>query len=232
MQYFAELPPLPMVEVRVEQDRSDGGQGFLWRRSRLIRIVAGGVDLGTLVYDEVDRAALDAVVVVPYFDAPGLSDPRTITWVVLRSAVRPPIALRDEARSPVPESERAGLWEVPAGLVEATENSPLGIRQAAQRELREETGFSVPLDVLQELGCPSYPAPGVVAERHFYFSVRVDPSTTQEPSLDGSPLEAAGRVIALPLAAALESARVGELADGKTELALRRLAERLGGARE
>jgi ADP-ribose pyrophosphatase len=229
MQYFAELPPLPMVEVRVEQDRSDGARGFLWRRSRLIRIVAAGADLGSLVYDEVDRAALDAVVVVPYFDAPRLDAGGVVTWVVLRSAVRPPIALRDEARSPVAESGRVGLWEVPAGLIEAQENSASGIRLAAQRELWEETGFSVPLEMMEELGCPTYPAPGVLAERHFYFRVRVDPGTLQPPLLDGSPLEAAGQVIAVPLSVALAAARAGGLADGKTELALRRLAEHLGG---
>jgi len=218
-----------MVEVRVEEDRSDEARGFLWRRSRLIRLWAGAVDLGSLVYDEVDRVALDAVVVVPYFEAPLSSGAGLATWVVLRSAVRPPVALRDVLRSPIAESGRAGFWEVPAGLIEPSENSEAGIRVAAQRELLEETGFSVPLSLLHELGCPTYPVPGVVAERHFYFSVRVDPLTAEEPALDGSPLEAAGQVIAVPLAAALEAARAGGLADAKTELALRRLVDQLGG---
>jgi len=228
MQWFAELPPLPMVEVRALEDRSDSGRGFLWRRSRLIEIHSRGALLGSLVYDEVDRAALDAVVVVPYFEAAGPSARAVTTWVVLRSAVRPPVTLRDEARSPLPESGRAGFWEVPAGLIEADEASLGGIRRAAVRELLEETGFVTSVDALGELGPPTYPAPGVLAERHFFFSVRVNPASAIVPPLDGSPLEAAGEVIAVPLAVALEAAREGRLADAKTEIALRRLAEQLG----
>jgi ADP-ribose pyrophosphatase len=230
MQWFAELPPLPMVEVRVEEDRSDSTRGFLWRRSRLIEIRSHGASLGSLVYDEVDRAAIDAVVVVPYFEAPGPSAPGVTTWVVLRSAVRPPVTLRDETRSPLPESGRAGFWEVPAGLIEADEASDGGIRRAALRELFEETGFVTTVDAMCELGPPTYPAPGVLAERHFFFKVRVDPAAGQNPPLDGSPLEAAGEVIAVPLAVALEAAREGRLADAKTEIAVRRLAEQLGSA--
>jgi ADP-ribose pyrophosphatase len=229
MQWFAELPPLPMVEVRVLEDRSDSARGFLWRRSRLIDIRSGGAVLGSLVYDEVDRAAIDAVVIVPYFEAPGPSTESLVTWVVLRSAVRPPVTLRDEARSPLPESGREGFWEVPAGLIEADEVSLGGIRRAALRELLEETGFVATVDSLSELGPPTYPAPGVLAERHFFFMVRVNPASAESPPLDGSPLEAAGEVIAIPLTAALEAARVGRLADAKTEIALRRLAEQLGG---
>jgi ADP-ribose pyrophosphatase len=230
MQWFAELPPLPMVEVRALEDRSDTARGFLWRRSRLIEIRSQGARVGSLVYDEVDRAAIDAVVVVPYFEAEGPSTESVVTWVVLRSAVRPPVTLRDMARSPVPESGREGLWEVPAGLIEADEASLGGIRRAALRELLEETGFVTTVDELSELGPPTYPAPGVLAERHFFFCVRVNPAAAIAPPLDGSPLEAAGAVIAIPLTAALEAARAGRLADAKTEIALRRLAEQLGGA--
>lgn len=228
MQHFAELPPLPEVEVRVEEDRSDAARGFLWRRSRLIRVLARGVDVGSLVYDEIDRAALDAVVVVPHFDAPSPSGDRVVPWVVLRSAIRPPVTLRPGSRPPVEALGRAGFWEVPAGLVEPHEASTLGIRQAALRELHEETGFLVAAEALSELGPPTYPAPALLPERHYFFSVRVDPALREPAALDGSALEAAGELAAVPLEALLAAARAGRLGDAKTELGVRRLAEELG----
>jgi ADP-ribose pyrophosphatase len=68
----------------------------------------------------------------------------------------------------------------------------------------------------------------VLAERHFYFEVEVDPATRREPENDGSPLEHFGAVVAVPLADALAWCAEGMLEDAKTELALRRLAEKLG----
>lgn len=207
----------------------------------MLRLRAAGLDLGTLTYDEVDRRALDAVVILPHFELASevASElPRqgsaltqgsgTEHWVVLRSAVRPPVTLRDPQRSPLPESGGRGLWEAPAGLVEPDESSPEGLRRAALRELLEETGFSPGDAALFELGPPAYPCPGVIAERHFFFRVRIDPDRQVAPPLDGSALEAAGEVIAVPLHVALAAARQGELADAKTELAVRRLSEELG----
>lgn len=228
MQQYPELPPLPEVAVVVDEDRSDATRGFLWRRSRLIRILAGQRELGSLVYDEVDRPALDAVVVVPYFVAPLPGSGEQGTWVVLRSAVRPPVTLRDASRPPGDPSVARGFWELPAGLVEPTEASAEGTFAAARRELHEETGFEAVR--LVELGPPSYPAPGVIAERHYFFAALVDPQTRATPGLDGSPLEAAGELAAVPLAALLNAARSGLLRDAKTELGLRRFAE-LGSGR-
>jgi ADP-ribose pyrophosphatase len=70
-----------------------------------------------------------------------------------------------------------------------------------------------------------FPCPGVISERHYYFHVEVDPASRAEPSLDGSALEAGGVVVAIPLAEALRLISSGQLADAKTEIALRRLAE-------
>jgi ADP-ribose pyrophosphatase len=116
---------------------------------------------------------------------------------------------------------------LPAGLVEPNEQSRDGVRRCAARELEEELGFVVSDKRLTPLGPSTYPAPGIIGERHFYFQVEVDPSTRGEPSHDGSPLEHEGRVTAMELDAALEQCALGVLEDAKTELALRRLKEQL-----
>ena len=85
---------------------------------------------------------------------------------------------------------------------------------------------SRPAERCLELGPGTFPVPGLFAERHYYFEVTVDPATRAEPSLDGSALEQFGEVIALPLERTLELCRTGVLLDSKTEIALRRLAER------
>ena len=53
--------------------------------------------------------------------------------------------------------------------------------------------------------------------------------TVQKHLTDGSALEKCGEVVALPLARALELCRTGVLLDSKSEIALRRLAERYAG---
>jgi ADP-ribose pyrophosphatase len=111
-------------------------------------------------------------------------------------------------------------------LVESAERSATGVVRAAQRELLEELGFEVSADALSPLGHSTFPAPGFIAERHFFFEVRVDPEARREPELDGSPLEHFGAVIELPLREALELCRQGTIEDAKTELALRRLLEK------
>jgi ADP-ribose pyrophosphatase len=142
------------------------------------------------------------------------------------------VAFRSPERSPRPSIDPSNgfLWELPAGLVEPDEQSEEGLRRAAQREIHEELGFTVTLDALTELGPSVFPVPAFIAERHFFFEVEVDPRTRAEPSLDGSALEHGGAVVTLPVADALERCRRGEFQDSKTELCLRRLVERYGGA--
>lgn len=173
------------------------------------------------VYDAVERSRLDAVVVAAHFrDAGGERH------VFLRSCLRPPLLLRSMEMRPIPEKETlGGLWELPAGLVEEDERSPEGLQRCAARELLEEVGVEVAPAALLPLGPSSFPAPGFIGERHFFFHVEVKGPTRATPTEDGSALERHALVASIPLREALALTRTGEIEDEKTELALRRLAE-------
>jgi ADP-ribose pyrophosphatase len=215
------LPSLPSHALELVSEHDEGAGGFLWLRRAKLRInFAEGGSSKAFPYDAVGRKNLDAVVMAAHY----LEDGKR--FVFLRSAIRPPVWLRPLEVRPMPESESLGaLWELPAGLVEADERSPEGLKRSAARELEEELGFVVAPEALEPLGPSTFPTPGVIGERHFFFHVEVDPRARKEPSEDGSALERAAIVVAISVDDALEAARRGELEDAKTELALRRLAE-------
>jgi ADP-ribose pyrophosphatase len=222
---------LPSIALELLEDltpRAEGGFLRLLRR-RYRAHYPDGTESAPFVYDSVDRRCLDAVVIAAHYQ-----DDRGVRHVYLRSALRPPLLDRGPARSATPaeDPKDAGIWELPAGLVEESEQSPEGLRRTSARELGEELGFEVSPERCRELGAGTFTVAGLFAERHYYFEVTVDPSTRTEPSLDGSALEKCGQVVALPLARTLELYRAGVLLDSKSEIALRRLAERYpsGGA--
>jgi ADP-ribose diphosphatase len=216
----AELD-FPDVRLQQVEDVSpENPPGFLrLRRRKLVASYPDGSVSNEFAYDEIDRRAIDAVIIVAHFER---NEQR---WVYLRSAVRPPLFFRDPARSPVPEQRTGALWELPAGLIEPGEQSSSGVFEAGRRELLEELGFAVKTSDFRALGPSSLPAPGFIAERHFFVSVEVRPEERGEPELDGSALERFGRVVALPLAQALALCASGRIEDEKTELGLRRLAD-------
>lgn len=216
------IPELPTVTLQLVQDLSPPGPaGFLRLvRRQLVALDAQGEVSLPFVYDEVDRSALDAVVIAAHYVLNGTRH------VYLRSAARPPVLLRKSDRNLGQEYvTRNGLWELPAGLVEPGEASRTGVIQCAQRELKEELGFDVTIDQLAPLGPSTYPCPGVIAERHYFFHVSVHPDKRREPTLDGSAIETLGAIIDVPLDDALSWCRAGQLEDAKSELGLRRLAE-------
>jgi len=215
---------LPPIRLELLEDESPAsGPGFLRLvRRRLCAHYPDGTSSAPFVYDEVDRRAIDAVVVVAHY-----LGPERKRRVFLRSALRPPVYFRGVSRAPVAVPDNnGGLWELPAGLVEEDEQSPEGLVRAASRELFEEVGLSVPDAALHPLGPSTYPCPGVISERHFFFETAVDPTTRVEPPLDGSALERFGQIVDVSLAEALDLCRRGDIEDAKTELALRRLGER------
>jgi ADP-ribose pyrophosphatase len=161
------------------------------------------------------REALDAVVIAAHFTDEG------VRHVYLRSAVRPPCAFRS-----VPPHHDGSLWELPAGLVEPGEDPAV----TAARELGEELGFEAVAAQMQPLGGWTFPCPGVIGERHVYFAIEVDPRRRRTPTEDGSALERAAAILALPLVEAIEHTRTSAIRDAKTELGLRRLMDVLHGA--
>jgi ADP-ribose pyrophosphatase len=209
------LPPPPAIRLAVTLDRTAESRatgGFLdLRRLELTAAFPDGSESAPFLYDLATRKALDAVVIAAHY--PGAGGPH----VYLRTAVRPPCALR-----PVAPAHDGSLWELPAGLVEPDEDPA----EAAARELGEELGFEAGPGDMFPLGAWTFPCPGVIGERHVFFSVEVDPARRRRPTEDGSVLERAASILALPLGDALEHCRTGAIRDAKTELGLRRLAER------
>jgi len=212
---------LPDLELELLEDLSPGGpQGFLRLLRRRLRVrLADGSESPPFVYDEIDRRAVDAVVLVAHFERDGQC------WVYLRSALRPPLWFRNPESGRAPAHERAPLWELPAGLIEPEEAGELGVLRAGRRELLEELGFEANEADFRVLGPASWPCPGVLGSKHYYLHIEVQPDARSEPVLDGSVLERFGRVLALPLSKALELCRSGEIADVQAELGLRRLAD-------
>lgn len=215
------LPAPPRFTLELTRETRYGAPGFIeLSRSTLVATLPSGTRSEPFVYDIAMRSKLDAVVIAAHFVQGG------VRHVFLRSAIRPPVALRAEAQQPFPEAPGLGnLWELPAGLVEETERSPAGLISCARRETLEELGFDLPDAAFSGLGPSTFPAPGVIAERHFFFHAEVDPTLRRTPTEDGSVLEREAHVISIPLSVALDACRTGILEDAKTELALRRLAE-------
>ncbi len=219
-----DLPALPRLQIRVRRQlgEADAIRPYLRLcRLELSILSADGTESDPFHYDIVERTSLDAVVIVPHFV--GADGRRN---VVLRSAVRPPVALRPRDAWPVAERPTLGaLWELPAGLVEVSERSEQGLRECAARELYEEIGAKIDPQALGTLGPSTFPAPGIIGERHFYFHARISPSELVTPAEDGSVLERGATLLTLSLEDALARVRTGEIEDSKTEIALRRLAE-------
>jgi len=167
---------------------------------------------------------LDAVVVVLWHRA---ADGRA--HVLLRRGLRPALAFgRAAASVPVPDA-RPGphTTEIVAGILEAQDHGEQGIRERAAAEALEEAGFTIdPADV-QLLGAGTFPTPGSMPEKYWLTTVEVDPASQRASLGDGSPLEHYADTWWCELDRAIADCVAGEILDAKTELALRRLKDRL-----
>lgn len=226
--------PARAVGVEIVQDISrisSPMDGFLQRhRLRAKTLLSDGTRTETYVVDYVDRDARrrDAVAVAAYCPPPP-GESSASALVLLRRQLRYPAYL--VAGAPL-------LTEVVAGLMEAPE-PPI---EAARRELYEETGLDLEPSRFAVLGPPFFPSPGAMTERIFVVCAELPESVRALDSLapapgDGSPMEEGAEVLSMSLGDALWllDAPHGEqeitIEDAKTEIALRRLAAALGGAR-
>ena len=224
-------PELPSVRLDVVGDttatsKCDEGYLRVKRLSLVARYEGIAAPSEPFRYDTVERWNQDAVAVVPHFVRDGARH------VILRSSIRPPMALRGDPiiapPLPLPGGATQGvLWEIPAGLVEKDERTPEGLVRCVVRETAEEIGLDVEVNDVHPLGGVLFPSPGIIGELIYLYECEVDPSARAEPGGDGSPLEREAQIIELPLSRALAWCEEGKLPDVKTELGLRRLASML-----
>jgi ADP-ribose pyrophosphatase len=224
-------PELPGVRLDVVEDTtatSKCDEGYLRvKRLSLVARYEGVSDPSEpFRYDTVERWNQDAVAVVPHFVRDG------VRQVILRSSIRPPVALRGDPiiapPLPLPKGALQGvLWEIPAGLVEKDERTPEGLVRCVVRETAEEIGIEVDVRAVHPLGGVIFPSAGIIGELIYLYECEVDPTSRAAPGGDGSPLEREARIIEVPLGMALEWCEAGKIPDVKTELGLRRLASML-----
>jgi ADP-ribose pyrophosphatase len=211
---------LEALEVLDERRVEDGWLKVARRRLR--NRYADGTTSAEYPADSAWRVGIDAVAVVAWRRRDGAVE------VLLREYLRPGIDLRGRLDPPVADAWRPLplLWEVCAGIPEPDERHPDRFAACGARELAEEMGLHVSADRLRSLGHGIYPSAGILTEVIHLFAAEVD----AEPSAaagDGTPFEEAGRMRWWRLEEAFAACRTGEIADAKTEVALRRLAEDL-----
>ena len=214
------------LEVVAHEELGRGGFLVL-HRHRLRNVYDDGSRSAEYAVDHVDRPrGLDAVAVVLWRrGARGVE-------VLIRGQLRPSLQLgRVHAHLAVPDGPLPLFAaEIVAGLVEHEDAGEEGLRRRSVLEIHEEAGYAVEPEELVSLGGGTFPASGVIPERHHYFAVDIG---AREPAVaggDGSPLEDSHERRWRELDEAIAACVAGEITDSKTEIALRRLRDRLATA--
>jgi ADP-ribose pyrophosphatase len=215
-----------IVDIEVLADEVVGREGgFLAiRRLRLRNRRADGSHSAPYLCDFLARPyGVDAVVVALYHRA------ADGVRVLVRDCLRPALALgRPSELLPVPDRRAYLLFtELVAGIIEREDTGIDGIKHRAAEEAREEAGFRIEPDDVMLLG-DVFPSPGAMAEKFWLTAAEVaDPDDRLPPEGDGSPMEEGGVIRWMLLDEAIAACVRGDIEDAKTELALRRLRDRL-----
>ncbi len=226
----SKLPLGPRVkELRVLEDRAErlGPKAGFLRLSRLLvqNLYEDGSESKPYPCDLVSRRGTDAVTIALYQRLEGGR-----VRVGLRANLRPPVWLRRAKDSLLfPDREPCDLcYETVAGILEPSDQGQgleAALRLRAHAECREEVGLDVPPDSFEPLGPPSFPSPGITDEKVFFLAAEVDFSEARAPQGDGSVMEEVGGLVLMDLEAFLRGTTPTDM---KTDLALRRLAARIG----
>jgi len=220
------IQSIEIVEDRTASSRCD--EGFLHvRRYRARNRRADGSASSVYRIDVVDRPSLDAVAVCLW-----ARTPRGVE-VLLRRQLRPAVHFRSGRKRAMPERDLLLFEELVAGVLEPGERGLEALRRRAVEEVREEAGLAVAPESLEPLGAGFYMLPGIVSEKIHLLAARVErgtaPAAFDAPEEgDGSPMEEGATLAWRRLDEAIAACESGEIEDAKTEVALRRLRDRVG----
>jgi ADP-ribose pyrophosphatase len=221
-----DVSAIEVVEDYTARARCD--EGFLrLKRLRARNRRADGSTSRDYPIDVIDRPTLDAVAVCVW-----ARTGRGIE-ILTRRGLRPAAYFRRGRAVVLPEPEYLLVEELVAGVLEPGELGLDALRKRAADELLEEAGLQVDPASLDPLGGPFFPLPGIVSEKIHLLAGEVTRPPGGDVQVapqegDGSPLEEGAYLVWRELGEALAACERGEIEDAKTELALRRLAPRLG----
>jgi ADP-ribose pyrophosphatase len=223
-----KVTAIEIVEDRTATSRCD--EGFLrLKRYRARNRRADGSTSREYPIDVIDRPTLDAVALVIW-----ARTPRGVE-VLTRRGLRPAAYFRRDKAPPLPEPEYLLVEEIVAGVLEPGEAGVPALVRRAVEEAHEEAGVQVDPARVTRLGAPFFLVPGIASEKIHLLEVQVERDGAEEGWFaapeegDGSPLEEGAELRWRELGAAQRACEAGQIEDVKTELGLRRLADRLRG---
>jgi ADP-ribose pyrophosphatase len=205
---------LKAIEL-LDDERVGQGGHLIIRRLKMRLVLADGTRTREGAWDFVERPmGLDAVVLCLW--RRGLNG----VEVLLRSGLRVPLQFGR------PEPRTLLFTELVAGILEPGDD----LQERAAAEALEEAGLRVEASSVQQLDGPMFPTPGMCAEQFHFAACEVSADAVAiEPQGDGSPFEEGARLEWISLDEAFARIANGSLQDLKTEVALRRLRDRLAG---
>ncbi len=219
------IDDIEVVEDFTARARCD--EGFLHvRRLRARNRRTDGSRSGEYRIDVLDRPTLDAVAVCLW-----ARSPRGVE-VLLRGQLRPAVLFRRGKVRALPEREPMLHTEIVAGLLEPGETGLGALRRRGAEEALEEAGVALDPERLETLGGAFYTLPGIVSEKIHLLAAEIPrgdgPDDLDAPREgDGSPLEEGATLHWRTLDEAIAACEAGVIEDAKSELAFRRLRDRL-----
>jgi ADP-ribose diphosphatase len=226
-----EAKDVLVKSVSVVEDRTPGArcdEGFLrLRRLVLQNEFTDGTRSPPYPCDVLSRRSIDAVAVVLWH-----REPTGEVRVHYREGTRPPIWLRRDKQDELSYKDPRPydlVAEIVAGVLEADDIGPDGVRRRGAIETKEEAGYTIEPHQVTSLGEEGlFPSPGVTDEKVYLVAAEVDPTSRGQADGDGSVMEQGTRMVTRPLRDAIAACRRGEITDAKTELGILRLADKLG----